>query len=128
MPSWTSSDRLPIHLVVIDGTDLLAPGELADLLANGPERGVVGLTIDPRLAPEGAGARLTVTEAADTAVFQSRHHPRTEGVIVPEVAPDRAELSARRLAALRPMLHDEGTGLGGTVHLVDLLDERPRPR
>ena len=27
---------LPVHLVVIDGTDLLAPGELADLLANGP--------------------------------------------------------------------------------------------
>ena len=118
---------LPVHLVVIDGTDLLAPGELADLLANGPERGVVGLTIDPRLAPEGAGARLTLTDAADTAVFQSRHHPRTEAVIVPEVPAERAEQSARRLAALRPMLHDEQTSLGGTVHLVDLLDGVPSP-
>jgi S-DNA-T family DNA segregation ATPase FtsK/SpoIIIE len=118
---------LPVHLIVVDGTDLMAPGELADLLANGPQRGVVGLTIDPRLAPEGAGARLTVTEAADTAVFQSRHHPRTEGVIVPEIPAERAEQSARRLAALRPMLHDEQTALGGTVHLVDLLDEVPSP-
>ena len=118
---------LPVHLVVIDGTDLLAPGELADLLANGPQRGVVGLTIDPRLAPEGAGARLTVTDTADRAVFQSRHHPRTEDVIVPEIPAHRSEQSARRLAALRPMRHDEQSALGGTVHLVDLLEELPAP-
>ena len=33
---------LPIHLVVIDDTDLLPPGELADLLANGPRAGSSG--------------------------------------------------------------------------------------
>ncbi len=118
---------LPVHLVVIDGTDLLAPGELADILANGPQRGVVGLTIDPRLAPEGAGARLTVSDTADRAVFQSRHHPRTEDVIVPEIPAHRSEQSARRLAALRPMRHEEQSALGGTVHLVDLLEELPSP-
>ncbi len=56
-----NEQALPVHLVVIDGIDLLAPGELADLLGGGPQHGIVGLTIDRRLAPEGIGATLTVT-------------------------------------------------------------------
>ena len=51
----------------------------------------------------------TVTDAADTAVFQSRHHPRTEAVIVPEVpaGPGRAERPpARRPAADAPRRAD----------------------
>ena len=118
---------LPVHVVVIDDTDLLPPGELADLLANGPRRGVVGLTVDPRLAPEGTGARLSIGTVADAAVFQSRDQPRTEGVIVPEVSARRAEASAKRLAALRPMMHDERSALGGAIHLVDLLRDVPAP-
>src|SRR5690606_6814171 len=34
---------LPVNVVVIDGTDLLEPGELTDLLRRGPEHGIVGI-------------------------------------------------------------------------------------
>src|SRR5690606_30447290 len=66
---------LPVNVVVIDGTDLLEPGELTDLLRRGPEHGIVGITVDERLAPEGIGATLTLTGAADEAIFDSRHQP-----------------------------------------------------
>jgi S-DNA-T family DNA segregation ATPase FtsK/SpoIIIE len=120
----SSSDKqeaqLPINVVVIDGADLLEPGELTDLLRRGPELGIVGVTIDSRLAPEGVGASLKLTDTADEAIFDSRHHPRTEGIIVPEVDTVAAERAARRLAPLRPSSDDEGGGIGGVCHLVEI--------
>ncbi len=111
---------LPVNVVVIDGADLLEPGELTDLLRRGPSLGVVGITIDSRLAPEGLGATLTLTDAADQAIFDSRHHPRTEGIIVPEIDTSAAERAARRLAPLRPSTDDEASGIGGICHLVEI--------
>ena len=101
---------MPIHVVVIDDTELLAPEELTEVLVHGPALGVVAITIDPRLSPEGAGATLTLpsTETAvDHCTFQSRHQPRLDGVIVSAVATDVAETAARRLAGLRPTISDE---------------------
>ena len=46
---------------------------------------------------------------------------------MPEIPAHRSEQSARRLAALRPMRQDEQSALGGTVHLVDLLEDLPSP-
>lgn len=111
---------LPINVVVIDGTDLLEPGELTDLLRRGPEHGIVGITVDARLAPEGIGATLTLTDAADEAIFDSRHQPRTEGMIVPEVDCAAAERAARRLSPLRPSVEDEGGAISEVCHLVDI--------
>ena len=95
------SVQLPVHVVIVDGTDLLQPGELAELLGSGPRYGIVGVTIDPRLAPEGLGATLTLTDAADLGRFDSRHQHRLEGVILPEVGPGgrRAGGAADRVAA-----------------------------
>ena len=112
--------QLPVHVVVVDGTDLLQPGELAELLGNGPRYGIVGLTIDPRLAPEGLGATLTLTDAADLGRFDSRHQHRLDSVILPEVAPAVAERAARRMASLRPATDDDGTQMGEVCHLVDI--------
>ena len=114
------SVQLPVHVVVVDGTDLLQPGELAELLGTGPRYGIVGVTIDPRLAPEGLGATLTLTDAADLGRFDSRHQHRLEGVILPEVAPAVAERAARRMASLRPATDEDGSQMGSVCHLVDI--------
>ena len=113
---------LPIQVVVIDDTSLVSAAELTELLTEGPELGVVGITLDSRLAPEGAGATLTVTDVADTCVFQSRHQPRVDGVAIAQLSAEVAEAAARRLAALRPAISEEATIAGGVVHLIDLLD------
>ena len=114
------SVQLPVHVVIVDGTDLLQPGELAELLGSGPRYGIVGVTIDPRLAPEGLGATLTLTDAADLGRFDSRHQHRLEGVILPEVAPAVAERAARRMASLRPATDEDGSQMGSVCHLVDI--------
>ncbi len=51
---------LPIHVVIIDDTELLTPEELTEVLVHGPANGIVAITIDERLSPEGAGATLTI--------------------------------------------------------------------
>ena len=111
---------LPVNVVVIDGPELLEPGELTELLQRGPELGVAGITIDSRLAPEGLGATLRLSDIADQATFDSRHQPHTEGVIVPEVDAAAAERAARRLAPLRPSIDDDAAGVGGVCHLVEI--------
>lgn len=117
---------LPIHVVVIDDTELLTPEELTEVLVHGPAHGIVAVTVDQRLSPEGAGATLTIPAGAtalDHCMFQSRHQPRLDDVIVAAVHADVAEASARRIAGLRPTMGDEQGIAGGVVHLVDLLEE-----
>ena len=95
------------------------------MLVHGPAHGIVAITVDQRLSPEGAGATLTIpatATAVDHCTFQSRHQPRLDEVIVAGVAADVAELAARRIAGLRPTISDEQGIAGGVVHLVDLLD------
>ncbi|MEJ7720041.1 MAG: FtsK/SpoIIIE domain-containing protein [Ilumatobacteraceae bacterium] len=53
-------------------------------------------------------------------MFDSRHHPGTEGIIVPEVDQPAAERQARRMAALRPSADDQGGSIGGICHLVEI--------
>ncbi len=112
----------PTHLVVVDDTNLVTASELTELLVDGPALGIVGMTLDARLAPEGAGATLTVTASADTCVFQSRHQPRVEGVAVAQVGEVAADAAARRLAGLRPTVSETRALDSGTVHLVDLIE------
>ncbi|MFT3852327.1 MAG: FtsK/SpoIIIE domain-containing protein [Ilumatobacteraceae bacterium] len=116
---------LPIHVVVVDDTELLTPEELTELLVHGPANGIVAVTVDERLSPEGVGATLTIPstdDAADRCTFQSRHQPRLDGVIVAAVAADVGEAAARRLAGLRPTISDEQGIAGDVVHLVDLIE------
>ena len=119
------AQHAPVHLVVVDDTSLLSPGELTELLVGGPANGIVAITLDARLAPEGSGATLTLATASDTCVFQSRHQPRVEGVAVAEMSADVATAAALRLAGLRPTTSEERDLAGGVVHLVDILDGGP---
>ena len=112
--------QLPVHVVVVDGTDLLQPGELAELLGTGPRYGIVGVTIDPRLAPEGLGATLTLTDAADLGRVRQPAPAPPGGRGLPEVAPAVAERAARRMASLRPATDDDGSQMGSVCHLVDI--------
>ncbi len=123
--SATEGVPMPVHLIIIDNTSLVSSTELTELLVDGPALGIVGLTLDSRLAPEGVGATLTVTGAADTCVFQSRHQPRVEGLAIALLAPDIAERAARRLAGLRAAVAEEADVAGGVVHLVDLIGGPP---
>jgi DNA segregation ATPase FtsK/SpoIIIE, S-DNA-T family len=112
----------PMHVVVVDDTSLVTPAVLTELLTDGPALGIVGLTIDSRLAPEGAGATLTIAPTADTSTFHSRHQPRLDGVAIAQVSPTIADTVARRLAGLRPSTGDDNAMPHDVVHLVDLLD------
>ena len=113
---------LPIHVVVVDGASLLDPEELTDLLVDGAALGVVGITLDPDVTPEGSGAEVTLGQFSDEAQFVSRSQARAEGVRSFEMRVDRFEPPARSMAALRPAgsSRDE---LGGPeqIRLVELL-------
>ena len=114
---------LPIHVVVIDDTELLTPEELTELLVHGPAHGIVAITVDPRLSPEGAGATLTSGQRPGRPL----HVPEP-----PPAAPRRGDRRRRRhrrgraggpaTRRLRPTISDEQGIAGGVVHLVDLLD------
>ena len=113
--------QLPVHLVVVDGTELVDSTELADLLRRGRTVGVVAVTLDSMLAPEGIGATLRLDSAAsDLASFDSRLQPHCDGIMVAEMAPDVAERAARHVASLRPPL--DSPSEGGVCHLVDIDD------
>jgi len=113
---------LPVHIVIIDGVSLLDSRELTDLLVDGAAVGVVGITLDPYVTPEGSGAEVTLGEFSDESTFVSRFQPRAQGVRSFEMAAARLEASARPMAALRPAgspLDDAGGP--DQIRLVDLI-------
>jgi DNA segregation ATPase FtsK/SpoIIIE, S-DNA-T family len=95
---------VPVHIVVFDGADSVARHDLAELLALGPAVGIVGIVVDPQVAPDGVQGSLMLGDAADQALFESRSQPRIENVLTAEMPVQWAELSSRRLAGLRPSL------------------------
>ncbi|MFT7601057.1 MAG: S-DNA-T family DNA segregation ATPase FtsK/SpoIIIE [Acidimicrobiales bacterium] len=114
--------RLPLHVVVVDGSHTIPGTELTDLLLRGPELGVIGIVIDQTSTPEGTQAVLTTGETADDATFESRDQPLVKRVRTAEMPIVVAEQAARSLAALRPALKEASVGADGAIHLVDLLD------
>ncbi|MFP5371414.1 MAG: FHA domain-containing protein, partial [Actinomycetes bacterium] len=113
---------LPVHVLVVDGTELVAPEDLTEILAHGPAVGVTGITVDEREVPEGTTGRIGVGAYADVASFSSRRQPATTDVITFEISAAQAEATARRLAGLRPV---SGAGQGapaGSTRLRTLLD------
>ncbi|MCP3911546.1 MAG: FHA domain-containing protein [Actinomycetia bacterium] len=101
---------LPVHIVVIDGTDLLGPAELADLLDRGPPHAVVGITIDEITVPEGVSGTLAIGAPVAGSRFESRDQPLVEGLVPCEMTPAVADEAARRLAPLRPAARQERLG------------------
>jgi S-DNA-T family DNA segregation ATPase FtsK/SpoIIIE len=100
----SSSDAmpLPIHLVVIDGADLLSASDRSAILLQGRSAGVIGIVADPTIAPDGIMGTLQLGAAADEASFVSRLQPLITGVLTAEMPAVWAESGARRLAALQP--------------------------
>lgn len=113
---------LPIHVVVVDGTDLVAPEDLTEILANGPAVGVTGITVDRRGVPEGTTGRIGVGAYADVASFSSRRQPATTDVITFEISAAQAEATARGLAGLRPVSGPALSAVSGSTRLRDLLN------
>lgn len=92
----------PVHVVVFDGADVAPGRDFTEVLLHGPAHGVIGVVVDPSMAPDGIMGSLVLGRAADEAVFESRAQPRIERVHTAEMAERWAEPAARRLACLRP--------------------------
>lgn len=116
------STPLPLHVVVFDGVGLFGPAELAEVLGRGPGQGVIGITIDTAMVPEGTQGRVTVGATAEAGGYQSRDHALIEDVVLAEMSPLAADAAARRLAGLLPSAMDDPSGETGVVHLTELLD------
>ena len=100
--STSDGPPIPIHVAVFDGADVVSGRDMNEILTLGPALGVVGIVVDPSLAPDGIMGTLTLGVSADAAVFESRSQPRVANVLTAEMPSRWAESSARRLAALRP--------------------------
>lgn len=113
--------HLPMHVVVIDGAAVVPSADLTEILERGRSVGVVGITIDEQVVPEGTRGLVKVGAYADTAAFSSNSRPQTLDVVTFEVTAPQADLVNRRLAGLRPVTATSAAG-GGTVRLCDLND------
>ena len=100
--SSSEESPLPMHLVIVDGVDLLSASDLSTILLEGRSVGVIGIVADPTIAPDGIMGTLRLGEAADEASFVSRLEPLITGVLTAEMPAVWADSGARRLAALQP--------------------------
>lgn len=119
---------LPIHVVMIDCLDALDPAELTDLLVDGAAVGVVGITLDSAVTPEGSRAELTLGHYADEAEFVSRSQPYADHVRSFETTSGAFGRPARTMAGCRPAGSSrEVAGGPEVIRLVDLIDAEVDP-
>ncbi len=113
--------RLPVQIVVIEGSGLLPETDVAELLDRGHALGIIGVIIDDSRSPEGVQGVLALGAAADEATYESRDQARVEGVLTAEIASDVAEAASRRMAALSPSVTGPRTLSAHSARLVGLL-------
>ena len=106
---------------MLDWNGVAGDADVADLLSRGVRHGIVGITIDSSVIPEGVHGTVRLDEYADQASFETRHHPRVESMLVAELDVGTAELLARSLAGLRPATVETGAGDSGDLRLLGLL-------
>ena len=93
---------LPVHVVVLDGADVASGPDVAALLRDGRQHGIIGITLDPVVLPEGTAGTVRLGELADEATFESRLQPRVRDLMLPELSLATASRTARSLAGIRP--------------------------
>ena len=114
---------LPVHVALIDCIDALDAEELTDLLVDGAQVGVIGITLDAAVTPEGSRAELTLGRYADEAQFVSQSQPQADRVRSFEMTSATFDQPARVMAGCRPAgsSRDE-VGGSEVIRLVDLID------
>lgn len=112
----------PIHVVVVDGASLLSAGDVSDVLVRGPAVGVIGIVVDPSVAPDGVMGTLRLGASADEARFESRLEPLITGVVTAEMPISWAEIGARRLAPLEPAAAGRAELASASERLAKVLD------
>ncbi|MAT04031.1 MAG: hypothetical protein CL424_03185 [Acidimicrobiaceae bacterium] len=123
-----STTLLPIHVVVIDCIDLIDPAELTDLLVDGASVGIVGITLDAKVTPEGSRAELTLGRYSDEATFVSQTQPRADRVRSFEMSTVVFEAPARSMAGCRPAGSSrDDVAETEMIRLVDLIDAETDP-
>lgn len=111
---------LPLHIVVVDWRGAAADDEVATLIAEGARLGILAIAVETESVLEGVQGTVRLSEHADEAVFESRRHPRVDGVAVAEVATDVADAVARSLSGLRPASSEAASEVD-ELRLLDLL-------
>ncbi len=112
---------LPLHVIVIDGGGFFTPGQISDMVRNGPHVGMVFFVLDERVVADGASGSLTVDSRRSVASFESRLHAPSE-IVVAQVVPALATRAARVLAGLQPSRSGERSVSLSSSRLVDLFD------
>ncbi|MCB0965472.1 MAG: FHA domain-containing protein [Ilumatobacter sp.] len=123
-----SASALPVHVVVIDCVEALDPAELTDLLVDGAAVGVVGITIDSKVTPEGSNAELSLGRYSDEATFVSQTRPRVDRIRSVEMSTAVFERPTRAMSGCRPAgsARDDVAG-SEVIRLVDLIDAETDP-
>jgi S-DNA-T family DNA segregation ATPase FtsK/SpoIIIE len=112
---------LPIHVVVVDGVDNLAPSDLTELLRRGPEVGVIGIVTDPSIVPEGILGEVQLGRFDDECSYRSVVTPKVDAVTVSQLSPVAAFASALALAPLEAFGREGAARTTSAVYLTELL-------
>lgn len=111
---------LPLDLVVLDFPGSASSDEVATLLSRGARHGILGIAIETEKVLEGVKGTVRLSEHSDDATFESRFHPKVDGVTVAEVGHDAARRAALAISGLRPAGGEAATD-SADLRLSDLM-------
>lgn len=113
--------HLPIHVVVVDGVDNIAPSDLTEILRRGPEVGVIGIVTDPSIVPEGIVGEVKLGRFDDECTYRSIATPKVDDVTVSQLSPEVAFDAALALSPLEAFGKVGAARPVGAVYFTELL-------
>lgn len=111
---------LPLDVVVLDFPGSASRDEVATLLSRGARHGILGIAVEAEKVLEGVQGTIRLSEHSDEATFESRFHPKVQGVTVAEVGIEAAQRAALAISGLRPAGAEAATD-SADLRLTDLM-------